>query len=356
MITLKNLYRPLCSIRRLKCSSSLLNSSTGHLHFPPPVGILPGAGGKVLLIRFAGQVFLIENGQGAGRGKQEAQGVAGKTSRGQSLVQLLDFRLAGIPLPLVVRPRRSGRPTCRASMSRPVKKPASVGRSWVVVETGRLRRIIGGLAKAAVAVPFEPQQPVAEDAGFAPAGAAPPALTVPRSSPTTMNPWRTLSSASDAQQIVGVSRGRRRRRRRSAIRNPVQPEEAHDVIDAQRSAVPRAVADGLRERAGSRWRGAPRDWAAESPSPGRWARSRREARPRGSPRHRTRGGPTGPRRSGRWPGPDRDTGRSSCPCREGVRLRLRPICRSSCHCRNLKNRTRARCSCANSFTAGERGS
>ncbi len=37
-------------------------------HFSPPVGMLPGAAGEVLLLGFAGQVLLIDYGQDAGSG------------------------------------------------------------------------------------------------------------------------------------------------------------------------------------------------------------------------------------------------------------------------------------------------
>ena len=44
----------------------------GEKHLAAPVGVLPGGAGKVLLIDFLGEVFLIERHQLAGGGGQEA--------------------------------------------------------------------------------------------------------------------------------------------------------------------------------------------------------------------------------------------------------------------------------------------
>jgi hypothetical protein len=64
-------------------------------HLPPPVGILPGAAGEVLLLGFAGQVLLIDDREGAGGGQKEADGVAGESGGKQDRVEAGDFIFAG---------------------------------------------------------------------------------------------------------------------------------------------------------------------------------------------------------------------------------------------------------------------
>ena len=119
-----------------------------------------------------------------------------------------------------------------------------------------------------------------------------------------------------------------------AVGDPAQAEESHDVIDAQRPAVPGLLADRFARTTHSRRRGALRDWEEETPSPGRAARNRRAALPRGTRWRKTGDWPTDPRPNGRWRAPDRDTGRSRMP-RSIACACASASWRSMCHCRNL---------------------
>ena len=154
--------------------------------------------------------------------------------------------------------------------------------------------------------------------------------TVPRSSPTTTTRLRTLSSARMRTKIFECARARRRPSVAShAVGNPVEAEEAHHVVDAQRAAVAAVLADGFGEQAVAVLAVALRSWAAGRPSPGPWGRNRRAASPRGSRRRRTGGAPTGRCRNGRWPAPDRGRGRWTGRGRARAAARRRAADRSA---------------------------
>ena len=171
--------------------------------------------------------------------------------------------------------------------------------------------------------------------------------TVPRSSPTTTTWLRTLSSARMRTKSLGALPARRRPGwRRSRRESSTGGRGAsRDRCAARRRGG--SSCGWIRRTGGSRPRGGGRRWAAESPSPGPWARNRRAATPRGSRPRRRGGAPTGRSRSGRWPAPGRGRGR----WKDGGRARAAG--RGATGCRSATGET-GRTSRAASVSCGRR--
>ena len=178
--------------------------------------------------------------------------------------------------------------------------------------------------------------------------------TVPRSSPTIVTWLRTLSSArmrtksSERLAHVGALRGV------AALGNPVEPEQPHHVIDAQRAAVPAILADRFGEQPVAIFAMLLRIGRREAPILALAARNRPAASPRGSRRRRTAGAPRDRSRSGRWPAPDRDRGRWT------GRVRARAAARRAIAGRSATAATRRtlparQCSRANACVSAESG-
>ncbi len=215
-------------------------------------------------------------------------------------------------------------------MSRPSQKPASVGRSCVVAETRASRGYSCG-ARNRPLVLFEIQQAIAQDSES-------------MQDLARLIGHRAQILADDDHPIAHALQRENRKQGLEAIAhigavggihavgNPVEPKEAHHVIDAQRAAVPAVLADGLGEQAVAVFDRGARSWAAETPSPGPWARSRPAARRPGSRRRRIRDAPTDRNRNGRWPAPGRDTDRCSARARGRVAAPRRAADRAATAC------------------------
>ena len=116
-------------------------------------------------------------------------------------------------------------------------------------------------------MPLEPQHAVAQNARF---GQVPADFAGDRAQ--IFADHEKLSAHAfereNPEQILGVVAHVGALRGRHSVRNPLQAEEAHHVIDAQRSAVARVLANRLREKLIAVGAVRRRDRAAESPSPG----------------------------------------------------------------------------------------
>ena len=116
---------------------------------------------------------------------------------------------------------------------------------WQVVRSNRRQRVAGifvGVAETAVRVPLEVQQPIAHDSERVQRFAD----FVGHRAQVLADDRDLLPHAferQDAEQIPPAVAHVGAFRRVETVGNPVQAEEAHHVIDAQRASVPRVLAD-----------------------------------------------------------------------------------------------------------------
>ncbi len=234
----------------------------GVAHFAAPVGVLPSGAGKVLLFGFLGEVLLIEDKEaGAGGGEEPDDGVvefagelrrlggiAGVAGREEAegvehfdhLVLVFEAGAHLVPEGIFAA-EEAGSAAGLDVAAEPV-----AGEGGQVVGGGTdngFARIFVGVFEEAAILFFEVEEAVAQDAEFGEAGAD----VVLDGAEILADDHHAIAVAfegDDAKQVPPAFTHEGAFGGTGAGWDPVEAEEAHDVIDPEGAAVAAVVADG----------------------------------------------------------------------------------------------------------------